>query len=469
MKKLQQDVLRFIDRQLMIPPGSRVLVACSGGVDSMALLHFLATHCKTLEIEVGAVHVDHMLRGRESAEDAHVVEHLCKEFNLPFFSRQVPIPTILESRGGNIQMVCREERYTCFENIMQDHEFTILATGHHAEDQLETVLIQLSKGHSLNGMPQQRAFGQGSVVRPFLPLKKSELYAYADYYKLSIREDPSNDRDDYLRNRMRHLVVPVLTEENPSIASSTVRQTMQRQADEELLKELAKEQWEMIVTYSDEQLPSFNRGAFLAIPYALQKRVIQLLLNCLPSPETAKVEQRSTVVDELLQHIQKSAGNITIDVANGYQFVREYDKLLVTKMDMNTTSLCPKVLEKGTWNTWGSVQFYWQRADAQVIESFSSSDDVRYFQLPACELPLTVRLPQTGDRIQLKGMSQAKRVSRLLIDEKVGMAQRKKQPVIVTASGIVCAVPGVRYGEMFSHRQLDGESYIWITQENENR
>lgn len=469
MKNIQQKVLKFIDRQLVIPPGSRVLVACSGGVDSMALLHFLATHRKSLGIEVGAIHIDHMLRGRESAEDAHVVERLCCKFQLPFFSERVAIPAILESRGGNVQMLCREERYKCFERMMQHHQFTILATAHHAEDQLETVLIQLSKGHSLNGMPMQRAFSQGSVVRPFLPLKKSELYTYADYYRLPFREDPSNQQGDYLRNRLRHQVVPVLTQENPSIASSTVRQTAQRQADEELLRELAKQHLQVIISYTDEQLPTFDRGAFLAIPYALQKRVIQLVLKCHTSQETEKFEQYSSIAEELLQHIQNSAGNIAIDLSNGYQFVREYDRLLVTKKDNKITTYCPKQLEKGIWYTWGSVQFYWQQVDAHVIDYDSSIDEIMYFQLPSDELPLTVRLRQPGDRIRLKGMSQAKRVSRLLIDEKIGMAQRKQQPVVTTSNGIVCAIPGVRYGEIFSHRQVEGDSYIWITRKSENR
>ncbi|AXI00741.1 tRNA lysidine(34) synthetase TilS [Sporosarcina sp. PTS2304] len=467
MKRLQQEVLKFIERYRLIPPSSRVLVACSGGVDSISLLHFLANHRQLLDIEVGAVHIDHMLRGQESAEDAYVVKELCNKFRLPFYSEAVPIPTILERSGGNVQLLCREERYDCFKRIMQADKYTVLATGHHAEDQLETILIQLSKSQSLNGMPLQRALSIGNVVRPFLPLKKSELYAYADYYTLKFREDPSNERDDYLRNRMRHQVVPLLTAENPSIASSTVRQTVQRQADEEFLRQLATEHWQQIVTYTKEQLPSFDREAFLAIPKALQKRVIQLLLSCLPSPEIEKVEQRSTVVDELLQHIENPAGNVTVDVANGYQFVREYDKLLITKKDMNTKALSPLILEKGMWHTWGSIQFYWQQADADVIETFYPSHDIKYFQLPADELPLSVRLWQPGDRIQLKGMSQAKRVSRVLIDEKVGMSQRKQQAVITTASGVVCAVPGVRYGEMFSYHRSEGESYIWITREKD--
>ncbi|ARK24974.1 tRNA lysidine(34) synthetase TilS [Sporosarcina sp. P37] len=469
MKSLQQKVLKFIEKQTLIPPGSRVLVACSGGVDSIALLHFLAAHRQLLAIEVGAIHVDHMLRGAESAEDAFVVERLCEEFGLPFYSEQVPIPALLKNQGGNMQQLCRQQRYACFEQTMSRDQFTVLATAHHADDQLETVLIQLSKGQSVNGMPIRREFHSGEVVRPFLPLEKRELYEYASHYRLSFREDPSNERDDYLRNRLRHRVVPVLSDENPSVAVNTVRQTEQRQADERFLNELAGQHWQSIVTYTDEQLPSFQREAFLTIPHALQKRVIQLLLNCLTDRMAVNAERRSALVEELLQHIENSAGNVTIDLAYGYRFVREYDKLLVTKKDIDTASLHPKVLEKGIWHTWGSIHFYWHHANAHATGHFLPSDEIRYFQLPDSELPLTVRLPAAGDRLQLKGMSQPKRVNRLFIDEKVGIMQRNQQPVITTAGGTVCAVPGVRYGEMFSRSQLEGDSYIWITREGESR
>lgn len=469
MKSLQQKVLKFMDGQTMIPPGSRVLVACSGGVDSIALLHFLAVHRQLLAIEVGAIHVDHMLRGAESAEDAFAVKQVCDEFGLPFYSEQVPVPDILESRGGNMQQVCRQQRYARFGRTMESEGFTVLATAHHADDQLETILIQLSKGQSLLGMPIQRAFRNGKVVRPFLPLNKLDLYTYATHYALWFREDPSNGQDSYLRNRMRHHVVPLLTEENPSIALNTVRQTEQRQADEKLLNELAEQHWRAIVEYTDEQLPAFDREAFLAIPHALQTRVIQLLLKCLTDRTTGNAERHIALVNELLQHIADPAGNVTIDLANGYRFVREYDKLLVTKKDIDMASLRPKVLEKGIWHTWGTIQFYWHHADDHGIEHFLPSDEIKYFRLPDPELPPIARLRITGDRILLKGMSEPKRVKRLLIDEKIGIMQRQQQPVITTASGIVCAVPGVRYGEMFSHRQLEGDSYIWITREGETR
>ena len=268
-----------------------------------------------------------------------------------------------------MQQVCRQQRYARFEQTMESERFTILATAHHADDQLETVLIQLSKGQSLNGMPIQRAIHSGKVVRPLLPLRKSELYTYASHHKITFREDPSNQQDHYLRNRMRHHVLPVLTDENPSVAVNTVRQTEQRQADESLLNELADQHWRSIVTYTDEQLPSFQREAFLAIPYALQKRVIQLLLKCLTNPAAENAEWHFALVDELLQHITNSAGNVTIDLAYGYRFVREYDKLLITKMDIDVATLRPKVLAKGTWHTWGNIQFYWHYANAHIIEA----------------------------------------------------------------------------------------------------
>lgn len=469
MKGLEQKVLEFIERQALIPPGSRVLVACSGGVDSIVLLHFLAVHSELLSIETGAVHIDHMLRGQESADDANVVEQICEKYRLPFFSEEVPVPSLLERNGGNVQMLCREERYKKFSGIMKEHRFTLLATGHHAEDQLETVLIQLSKGRSMNGMPIQRHFGEGSVIRPFLPAMKSELYEYAATFDLEYREDPSNQKDDYLRNRIRHQIVPVLLEENPSAAVSSVRQTVQVQAEEALLNELAVKHWNELATYTDEQLPSFDRQAFLSIHEALQKRVIQLLLSCLPGPERERPERRFAAADELLQHIRESAGNVKIDLAYGYRFVREYDKLLVTKRHMEPVDLQPKVLEKGTWYQWGNMQLYWQHAQTQPIGQLTPADEIRYFQLPDDELPLTARLREPGDRLRIQGMSQAKRVSRLLIDEKIGMTQRQQQPVITTASGTICAVPGVRYSEVFSRHQPEGESYIWITREGENR
>lgn len=465
MKKFRQNVLRFIEQQQLIPRNARVLVACSGGVDSIALLHFLAVHREKLQIEVGAVHIDHMLRGQQSAEDACAAARICEEFELPFFSEQVPVPEILQQQGGNVQTLCRQQRYEKFQTILSAHSFDILATGHHADDQLETVLIQLSKGQPLNGMPAARAFFGKRIVRPLLAVKKEELYSYAAHYSLAYREDPSNETDDYLRNRLRHHAVPLLNEENPSAALGAVRQTMQRQADEQLLSRMAEQQFRAIVSYTDEQLPTFGRHAFLAVHDALQKRVIQLLLTCLPKLEKDSSERYFSLVEEILRQIKSSAGNRSIDIANGYQFVKEYDKLLVTKKAAKTV-MQPVLLEKGQWQRVQDCCFYWQCA-SEFDGAVLPSDEVRYFQLAEEELPLLARQREDGDRLHIKGMAQAKRLSRILIDDKVPHSARQK-PVIATASGAVCAMPGVRYGRMFTADKPESGSYIWIARKMTN-
>ena len=159
MQKFERKILDFIQKEALLSAGQRVLVACSGGVDSVALLLFMTCFRERLGIEVAAVHVDHMLRGQESAEDGAFVETICEKLGIPFYSGEVPVPSILEVEGGNVQDICRSGRYSFFNKVMRAEHYEVLATAHHAEDQLETVLMQLSKGSVPLGIPVKRDYG----------------------------------------------------------------------------------------------------------------------------------------------------------------------------------------------------------------------------------------------------------------------------------------------------------------------
>ena len=129
MGKVSHTVLRFIDEQSLVMTADRVLIACSGGVDSVALLHFMASHRRKMGIEVAAVHVDHMLRGEESAEDGVHVKEICERLEIPFYGRNVPVPEMIERDGGNVQAVCRAGRYALFAELMRNESYNVLATG----------------------------------------------------------------------------------------------------------------------------------------------------------------------------------------------------------------------------------------------------------------------------------------------------------------------------------------------------
>ena len=243
MRDFEQKVLQFIDSEHLVNEGNRLLIACSGGVDSMALLTFFDKYKKMLGIELFVAHVDHMLRGEQSAGDRMFVEQFCGSRNIPCFSTAIPIPQLLAERGGNSQAVCRKERYAFFTAIMQEQAIDTLVTAHHADDQLESILMGLAKAGTVTGMQGihvKRLFTKGIIIRPFLMVTKDEIREYLQKSGVNFREDVSNAKDNYTRNRFRHHVVPLLKAENEFIAQHATKFSMQLMQDDAYLRELAQ-------------------------------------------------------------------------------------------------------------------------------------------------------------------------------------------------------------------------------------
>ncbi len=456
-------MLDFIQAEQLFTAKSRILVACSGGVDSMVLLHFLALHRQRLDIEVGAVHVDHMLRGEESAADAVLVEDFCTELAVPFYSGSVPVPLILEQKGGNVQAVCREGRYAFFEQIMKDYHYERLATAHHAEDQLETVLMQVTKGNHALGMPTKRAIGEGLLIRPFLPVVKEALYAYATKFEIHFHEDPSNSSRAYMRNRFRQEVVPHIIRENPVAAEKVVGLTKELQADEALLQTYAKEWIDRNLTFSSEGFPCIDIRTFNAMPTALQRRAIPLLLGYLYHKKNRPIAYGSELIENLMVHLRSKEGNVAIDLPLGFRFIREYDKFTFVSRDEIQEKDVSQVVPIGRQVTWmNNTWLYWGHAEDVQPSIWSAATEIMYFDLPDGSLPFSVRTRKEGDRMMLPGMTSAKRLSRLFIDEKVGKVLRDDLPVLLTKKGSVCAVPGLRYGEVFTKNKTATSKYIFL-------
>jgi tRNA(Ile)-lysidine synthetase-like protein len=464
MDKFKQTIFRFIKEWSLIVPGNRILIACSGGVDSVALLHFMASNQDKMGIEVAAIHVDHKLRGKESEADGTFVAGLCEVHGIPFFGGSVPVPAIIEKAGGNVQAVCREGRYAFFEEIMKEHGYDVLATAHHAEDQLETVLMQVTKGSQPSGMPVKREIEGGLLIRPFLPAMKADLYSYVGANELHFREDPSNESDAYLRNRYRHKIVPFILDENPGAAENAVRMSGYLQQDEELLEMLTQERFNEITKFTEAGLPVVDGNAFSRMHQTLQRRMITLLLRYLYNGEVMPVKYNSALISQLLRHLSSQNGNVSIHLPRGYRFIREYGVLTFVRDTPTEEVELQKMLPKGVWTRWeNDFQLYWNEVSNLDTELFMDTDDIMYFDLPHSALPLSIRRREDGDRILLPGMIHPKRLSRIFIDEKIGMTERDRLPIIITAQGEVCAIPGVRYGVAFSRNETDQSKYIVST------
>ncbi|MCZ2260586.1 tRNA lysidine(34) synthetase TilS [Sporosarcina sp. G11-34] len=463
MDNFDEKIFQYIKEKSLVKKGDRILIACSGGVDSVALLHFVAINREKLGVEVAAVHVDHMLRGIESEEDGTFVESVCKTYGIPFFGGSVPVPEIIKKDGGNVQAICREGRYVFFQKTMREQQFNVLATAHHAEDQLETVLMQLTKGGIPTGIPIKRMIENGILIRPFLPAMKDALYSYARRHELKFREDPSNNSNAYMRNRFRQEIVPFILKENPTAAENAVTLSSKVQEDEEFLGSMAKARLEKIVDFTDEGLPFVDSRAFMDMPTALQRRMIPLLLGYLYNNKNLPVEYKSGLIGQLLKHLGSQEGNVSIDLPFGYQFLREYGNITFVQKKTSPESNVQKTVPKGKQFFWGNdVWFYWSEVENVDVDLLTNAKEVMYFDLPEPALPLQVRRRNDGDRILLPGMVHSKRLSRLFIDEKVSKSKRLCLPIVVTAQDEVCAVPGLRYGAAFTRNRTAAGKYIFL-------
>lgn len=467
MEKFERKILQFMREQRLLQPGDRLLIACSGGVDSMALLQFFVKLKAHLQIHIAAVHVDHMLRGEQSAGDRAFVEQFCAQNDVPCFSRALDIPAILQAHGGNSQAVCREQRYAYFQEIMAQEQFTKLMTAHHADDQLESMLMGLTKAsmtNSLKGMAVSRKFASGYLIRPFLMVTKEEIREYLQQQEVSFREDASNKKNDYTRNRFRHFIVPTLQQENPHVATNAVQLTTQLQQDDEVLMAIAKSKFPHLFQKSEESSYSVKIVPFQSEPLALQRRLILILLNYLYGD--SNTFQSYMLVQEILKQFESQQGSAMIHLPEGFIARRQYDEIVFEKHSQKR-NFTPIPVELNTWHQFGQWRIY-VGSLAHFIPDMNAQATYYYFQLQQFAWPLAIRARQAGDRIRQAGMEQSKKVSRIFIDEKIPSAKRDCWPLLIDAENEVLALLGVRINHMIATlRRPQDDCYIIVEGANE--
>lgn len=261
--------LEIVEEYNMLPRGSRVLCAVSGGADSMCLLHLLFSRRETLGIELLAAHYEHGLRGEEALRDAAFVENWCRERDIPLFLEHGDVAGYAARKGLSTEEAARELRYAFLQRIADENGCSRIATAHSADDNAETILFNLCRGGGaagLSGIPPVR----GKIVRPLLGCTREEISRYLEENAVPHVEDSSNQTDDYSRNRLRHQVIPVLRELNPAFSAAAGRTARLLREDEACLQALAEEFIEK--NFSDGGLPA---AELAALPKAVASRVLR--------------------------------------------------------------------------------------------------------------------------------------------------------------------------------------------------
>ncbi len=362
----------------------KILVAVSGGADSMSLLHFLYNHQKALDIQLGIAHVNHKQR-QESEYEEDYLRHWAKEHKVPFHYSAFS--------GKFSENAARTFRYEFFRRVMKDYGYTALVTAHHADDQAETIFMRLLRGsrlRHLTGISAVRPFGTGQIIRPFLHLTKAQLPETFHF------EDKSNTSLDYLRNRIRLSYLPTLSKENPKFKEHLCLLSEEVGLMEQALEELTKD-----ITITD--LSVFQQQSD-----AVQLLLLQNYLDSFPELQLSKGQ-----FNQLLSYLRKKASR-KVPLKNGYELVKTQTDFLIRQEESLSLS-SPRHLKLGE-----SITFEEYTLTFSEFNDNSNVDCVNIWS----DSPITIRHRQKGDKIDFG--THHKKLRRLFIDNKIPDKERQK-------------------------------------------
>ncbi len=435
--------LAFLNNYKLLPSGQRALVAVSGGLDSVVLAHLFYR----AGLPMGIAHVNFGLRGVASDDDEAFVRSLADEYEAAFHSIKPDTLFYAQSHGLSVQVAARDLRYDFFDKTANEFGYGAIATAHHRDDLTETMLLNLTRGTGLSGLhgiPQQR----DCIIRPLLFTDRAEIQRYADEHQLRWREDSSNATDKYARNRLRHHVLPVLRELNPSLSASMAATADRLRAAELLMRQELARSWETVATESDGQiLLDKTRLAALAEPaFRLGEWVRRLGFTEEQTQALVRLLPGSEALPDRIGQVFLSATHRIIN-----------DRTVFTLEPIPDDSPIPiQVPEVLTEQAPISIQL--PGVGLVTMDVFDKPIDFIVPRDPtiACldadkmGWPLILRPWQLGDRFQPLGMSGTKLVSDLLNDRKVSATERANTWILTTADGHIGWVVGYRLAQEVS-------------------
>jgi len=412
---------RSIRQEKLLKSKEAVRVAVSGGVDSMVLLHVL----RALGHPCSVAHVDHGLRAAESDADLAFVRAHCEREKIPFVSVRVDVNARAEREDVSVQMAARDLRYEWF-HALHAADGLPIALAHHADDAVETLLINLLRGTGTHGWAGIRP-KSGPFVRPLLATGRADILRYAREHGIAFREDGTNADPKYLRNRIRHEVLPLLEELRPGALRAMGRSTA-------LLRELVT----VAMRHVDEEAAAFLPDAEgrVIIPFASIESAASpaLLLNTLLRPRGFHPDVVERVHDAI---VDRSTG--ALFHAEGQQVNVDRDALII----MPVKDAPPAIRVERDGATPADARFTWA-----FVEPGAPPDGMDEVWLDADKLafPLELRPWRTGDRIRPVGLGGSKLVSDVLTDAKVPLVDKAAVHVLVSAGEVVW-VAGHRLAE----------------------
>ena len=447
----EQAVLGTCQRLGLFPEGANVLLALSGGPDSTALLHVLKRLAPTLKISLGIAHLNHQMRGEDSAKDANFVQSLAGEYNFPCHLKEVDMKRWVEAEGYSFQEGARVCRRLFLSEVAKEGGYSRIVLGHHQDDQAETVLMNILRGTGLKGLggilPESDLW-----VRPLIYCSRQEIMEYLDSLNAGYRQDVSNQDVTYLRNKVRLELIPEI--ENrfaPRFKSQLGKMAQLLQDDEACLSGQAKELFHKLRQLKGQVLVLPVTGLRNLHP-ALLNRILRLAIQEIKGDlkriEFDHIQQVCLLLEEPASGACVLPGDIKIArVVDDGLMLSQLDRNPV--VDSGSREENPSVLLQIPGETrFGAGNFTLRaRIESGRLDYSKAHSNQAFLDLDAIGYRIEVRCHRAGDKFWPLGASGGKKLKSWFIDHKIPKALRSEMPVLTDASGDIIWVYGHQISE----------------------
>ena len=403
-----------------------LLLAVSGGLDSMVL----ADLCIKSGLDIALAHCNFKLRNEESDEDEDFIKAFAQTNNLEVFITHFETETVATTQKQSIQMAARQLRYEWFETLKNQKGFEYILTAHHADDNLETMLINLSRGTGLDGLTGIPELN-GSIVRPLLEFDREDIHDFATYHKLSWREDSSNNSTKYVRNNLRHTIIPLLKEMNPSFIESFQNTQNHLKDTQSILEDYMLEVEDKVVESIDENQMIYNVDRILSLnnPKGYLYQFLKGYNFTDWTQITALLEAQSG------KQIRSST----------HRLIKNRSQLILTPLDKKS-KISISIDASDTFVLLPSQSF---DLKLELSESLgSTSNTVVYLDLELLQFPLRLGSWNEGDYFYPRGMKGKKKLSKYFKDEKLSLIEKENTVVLYSNNAVVWIV-GMRADQRF--------------------
>jgi tRNA(Ile)-lysidine synthase len=417
----------------LFSPDDKILLAVSGGIDSMVMLHLF----RQMNNSIGVAHCNFQLRGHESDEDEQFVRTSVEMLGIPFYCVKFETALYAEENHLSIQMAARELRYTWFENLRKKHDYSYIATAHNADDSIETFFINLSRGCGIDGLTGIKP-KSGKIIRPLLFAPRERILQYLKRKGVLYREDSSNSTDKYLRNFIRHNLLPVLDEASSNFRKG-IQTTIQNLISSQTLYSYCLDR------IKDEIVTHSSNTVYIDIP------------------GLKKFEQTATVLWEILSNYQfnresclEIAGSMDaqpgkVFLSSTHRLIKDREKLIITPLPKNENAIF--YIDQDSIPAGMPFRMEIQVEDVNGSLLIDRNPDVAILDYAMLEWPLILRKWKPGDYFAPLGMENLKKVSDFLIDLKLSIPEKEDIWVLESANRIVW-VTGKRIDHRFRFKDF---------------